>query len=334
MLTLGIETSCDETALAVLSGKRVLSNVIASSMHLHKKYGGIVPELATRHHVEVISYCYKQALKEAKIKQGDLDLISVTEGPGLIGALMVGIAFAKALSLSLNIPLIGTNHVIAHLWSGFLINKTLKFPFLGLVVSGGHTGIILVKGVNRYQLLGQTQDDAAGEAFDKVAKILKLGYPGGPIIEEKANGIEREKRVKFTIPSSFSTDFDFSFSGIKTAVLYYVNKKGGPDNIVPKEVSSIASGFQEAVCDCLARKSIAACTKKGIERLVIGGGVTANNRLRERLEEEASARGIKVFMPPIKLCLDNAAMVASVGADLFKKGIRSNEHISGYANFN
>lgn len=333
MITLGIETSCDETAVAVLRNREILSNVVSSSMHLHKKYGGVVPEIATRYHVEVINYILKEALNKARIDLKDIDLISVTEGPGLIGALMIGISFAKALGYSLNAPVVGTNHVIAHLWANFLSGDIPRFPFVGLVVSGGHTALLLVKGLNRYEILGQTQDDAVGEAFDKVAKILHLGYPGGPIIERWAKGVDISNRVRFSIPYFKDNNLDFSFSGIKTAVLYYVRDRGGVERLSKKEISGIALGFQEAVCDAVVKKTISACRVKRIKNLVIGGGVSANSRLREKLDREAAINGISLFIPPLNLCLDNAVMTAALGASLFKKGVKIDEYMSGFTNF-
>jgi len=333
MITLGIETSCDETAVAVLKDDKVLSNVVASSMHLHKRYGGVVPEIATRYHVEVINYCMKEALAEAKINLNKIDLVSVTQGPGLIGALMIGISFAKALGFSLDVPVLGINHVIAHLWANFLQKEKPAFPFVGLVVSGGHSSLLLVKGVNNYNVLGHTQDDAIGEAFDKVAKILNLGYPGGPAIEKRARQATPAGRIKFPIPSPGDGSFDFSFSGIKTSVLYYVRGRGGVEKLSRDEVSGIASGFQEAVCAAVVDNTIRACKSKGIKNLAIGGGVSANLRLREKLSAAAESNGIKIFIPPLKLCLDNAAMAAMLGLALSKKGIRADEYMSGFANF-
>lgn len=332
MITLGIETSCDETAVAVLKDRQILSNIVSSSMHLHSKYGGIVPEIATRHHVEVINYCLREAISQAGVKLNAIDLVSVTEGPGLIGAILIGVSFAKALAYSLEVPLVGTNHVIAHLWANFLTPQKPRLPFVGLVVSGGHTSLFLVNAADRYSLLGQTQDDAAGEAFDKVAKVLGLGYPGGPAIEKISKSADLSKMVKFEIPSSKDNSLDFSFSGIKTAVLYYVKKSGGPEKLKKDRIAAIAAGFQEAVCDALVRKAILACRVSGSKDLAIGGGVSANSRLRQKLSEAAVANGIKIFIPPLKLCLDNAAMTAMLGALLFKKGIRSDLFISGFSN--
>jgi N6-L-threonylcarbamoyladenine synthase len=333
MITLGIETSCDETAVAVLKDNEVLSNVVASSMHLHRRYGGVVPEIATRYHVEAINYCMKDALKKAKTDLNDIDLVSVTQGPGLIGALMIGISFAKALGLSLDVPVVGINHVIAHLWVNFLGEKKPRLPFVGLAVSGGHTSLLLVKAADKYSIIGQTQDDAAGEAFDKVAKILGLGYPGGPAIEKCARQANFKDRVKFPTPSAQDGSYDFSFSGIKTSVLYYVRDRGGLGRLSREEVSRIAAGFQEAACDALVNNAMAACKAKRIKDLVIGGGVSANLRLREKLSAAAESNGIRVFIPSLKLCLDNAAMTAALGSALFKKGARPDEYMGGFANF-
>jgi N6-L-threonylcarbamoyladenine synthase len=336
MITLGVETSCDETAAAVLKGDEALSSVVASSMHLHRRYGGVVPEIAARYHVEAINYCVKEALAAAGVKLDKIGLVCVTQGPGLIGALMIGISFAKALGFSLGVPVIGVNHVIAHLWANFLQREKPAFPFVGLVVSGGHSSLLLVKGADDYSVIGQTQDDAAGEAFDKVAKILGLGYPGGPAIEKCARRktIGSAQRVKFSLPSSGENSLDFSFSGIKTAVLYYVRDKGGAEKLTKGGICEIAYAFQETVCDALTHNAICACKSNRVKNLVIGGGVSANLRLREKLASSAESNGIRVFVPPLKLCLDNAAMAAALGLALFRKGARADEYMSGFANFN
>ncbi|MDD5448976.1 MAG: tRNA (adenosine(37)-N6)-threonylcarbamoyltransferase complex transferase subunit TsaD [Candidatus Omnitrophica bacterium] len=334
MITLGIETSCDETAIAIIKDRRILSSVVSSSMHLHRRYGGVVPEIATRYHVEVINYCLKEALKESRLDLKGIDLISVTQGPGLIGALLIGISYAKALSFSLNCPVIGVNHVIAHLWANYLTDSRPPLPFIGLVISGGHTSLFEVKAPDKYRLLGQTQDDAAGEAFDKVAKILGLGYPGGPIIEKSAAQWDFSDWPVFSIPSAMDGRLlDFSFSGIKTAVLYHVRAKGGPEKLKKKQISGIARGFQEAVCDALTAKAVSACSAAGIKNLAIGGGVSANMTLRRKLAGAARLNGLKLFIPSPALCLDNGAGPAILGNSLFKKGIRSSEYMSGFADF-
>lgn len=319
MDVLGIETSCDETSVAVVrDGKKVLSNVVASSLNFHKKYGGIIPEIASRMQLETISCVAESALSESGINLKDIKLISVTSGPGLAGSLLVGLSFAKALSFSLGIPFIGVNHVFSHLYANFLDAKAPKLPFVALVVSGGHTSLFYLSGFDRIQILGQTQDDACGEAFDKVAKILKLGYPGGPLIEALAKK-GNSRKIKFNC-SGTDSPLNFSFSGIKTAVLYAVKNKP----LTMRIKRDIAASFQEAVIDALVRKSLLACKVKKAKTLIVGGGVAANNRLRERLVEAASDAGIACYFPPRSLCLDNAAMVAGFGYQLFRKSKSSN----------
>lgn len=308
MYTLGIETSCDETGVAVVNKGKVLSNVVSSSVHLHSKYGGVVPEIASRYHLEYINSAIKDALKKADITLKDLELIAVTKSPGLTGSLLVGISIAKALSFALSIPLKEVNHITAHLYANFMCHEGLKFPLGGLVVSGGHTSIVSMKGIDKYEVVGQTQDDAAGEAFDKAAKILNLGYPGGPIIEKRAMHGNSE-RIKFPRSVLRRGKYDFSFSGIKTAVLYYVRKL---ENIDQQQIDDICASFQEAVCDMITEKTIAYLRAKRLKTLIMGGGVVANLHLRETLKREAEKHGIRVYYPPMKLCLDNGAMVAAL----------------------
>jgi len=313
MIVLGIETSCDETSASVVKdGRDILSNIVTSSLEFHKKYGGVIPEIASRKHLETIGQVTDEAIRKAKINLKDLDLISVTKSPGLLGSLLVGISFAKALSFSLKIPLLEVNHLYGHLYSAFFENKEIKFPFIGLVISGGHTAIFYLKDFERIRLLGQTQDDAVGEAFDKVAKILGLGFPGGPIIERLAKKGDLSK-IKFRCADL--KGFNFSFSGIKTAVLYMVNGK----RLTVNEKQNICASFQEAVVDVLIKKSIDACEKKKTETLVIGGGVSANLYLRERFKEASLKKNIKVYFPNSSLCLDNAAMVAGLGYRLYRR---------------
>ena len=316
MNVLGVETSCDETSVAVVKdGLHMLSNTVLSSLKLHSKYGGVIPEIASRMQLETITQVAQGALKVARVSLKNIGLISVTSGPGLLGSLLVGISFAKSLSLSHGIPLIGVNHVHSHLYANFLNSKGPKLPFVALVVSGGHTSLFYVKGFHKIEILGETQDDACGEAFDKVGKILGLGYPGGPLIEKMA-ALGNTGKFKFKC-SGTSNPLDFSFSGIKTAVLYLVQGK----KLRLKEKQEIAASFQEAVIDTLIKKAMLACRELKTKNLVIGGGVVANNRLRVRFLQEAI--GIKCFFPPKTLCLDNAAMVAGFGYQLFKKGQRS-----------
>lgn len=316
MIVLGIESSCDETSAAIVKdGRKILSNVIASSLPLHKKFGGIVPEIASRAHLESINIVTKEALAQAKKKNKDIDLIAVTVDPGLIGSLLVGVSFARALSFALKKPIVEVDHVKAHLYASFLAEDIPKFPFIGLVISGGHTNLYRVNNFRSFKLLGTTLDDAAGEAFDKVAKILNLGFPGGPIIDKLSSNV-KDFKIKFNY-SRLANTFDFSFSGLKTAVLYYVNNDWDKKNT---SVKDIAASFQEAVIKNLVEKSIFACKRLRIKRLVLGGGVVANSRLRTRLSQEAEIQGIKVYFPQKNLCLDNAAMVAGLGYQICKTG--------------
>lgn len=324
MLTLGIETSCDETAVSVVhNGSKILSNAVTSSVHLHKKFGGIIPEIASRHHLEYISYVASDALKESNADLDDIGLVSVTYGPGLIGALLVGVCFAKSISLAKGLPLVGVNHLQAHLYAALMPRDKKIFPYVGLVVSGGHTVLCFAERADRFTLIGQTMDDAAGEAFDKVAKILHLGYPGGPIIEKRASfGNPRYMRL-----SAFNnSSFDFSFSGIKTAVLYHVQgllNKTKKDKITEKQINDICACFQKAVVDVLVNKAVAACKFKKTRRLVIGGGVSINKFLRNSFLEIAKQENIEVYFSQAQLCLDNAAMVAGLGYAQYKRGRRS-----------
>lgn len=318
MYVLGIETSCDETSAAVVKdGRSVFSNEITSSLKFHKIYGGVIPEIASRMQLETISQVTEAALTQAHIGFKNIGLISVTSGPGLLGSLLVGISFAKALSLNLGVPLLGVNHVHSHAYANFLDKERVEMPFVALVVSGGHTSLFYVKDFDKIEVLGQTQDDACGEAFDKAAKILGLGYPGGPYIEKLAK-TGNPKKVKFSC-SGTKGELDFSFSGIKTAVLYQTKDK----RLSLKEKKDIAASFQEAVIDTLIRKSFLACNTKKINRLVIGGGVVANSRLREKFLSMSKKAGIICYLPQLKLCTDNAAMVAGFGYQLFKKGMVS-----------
>lgn len=333
MNVLGIETSCDETSASIVKdGKKVLSNVVSSSLRFHKKYGGIVPEIASRMQLETITEVAQAALKQAQLSLKDINLVSVANGPGLLGSLLIGISFAKALSLALGIPLIGVNHVYSHIYANFLNGRRIEFPFLALVVSGGHTSLFYIRDFKKIEILGQTQDDACGEAFDKVAKILGLGYPGGPLIEQLARKGDG-KKIKFRC-SGTKGPFDFSFSGIKTAVLYYVknhSKAGSGSEAIDKKsrgqsslerglICDIAASFQEAVIDTLIKKSLLASRFKRVNRLVVGGGVVVNNRLREKFYEAVKGLGLNCYFPHKDLCMDNAAMVAGMGYQLFKKG--------------
>jgi N6-L-threonylcarbamoyladenine synthase len=327
MYVLGIETSCDETAASVVKDGRIIrSNVIASSLRVHKKYGGIIPEAAFRMQLETIAGVTDCALKEADLKLKNINLVSVTTHPGLAGSLLVGVSFAKAIHLSLGVSLLGSNHLYSHIYASFLQEPRPKLPFVALIVSGGHTSLFYVRDFDRIKTLGETSDDACGEAFDKVAKILKLGYPGGPLIERLAR-YGNPQKIKFAC-SNTARPLDFSFSGIKTAVFYYLRDTGYARRYPLNLVRDIAASFQESVVDTLIKKSLLACRLKKINRLVIGGGVAANNRLREKFYRETEKAGLKVYFPPRALCMDNAAMVAGLGYRLFKKGYKSDLNLS------
>lgn len=306
---LSIESSCDETSAAVVvNGREVLSNIIASQIDTHKKFGGVVPEVASRMHIEVISGVVEEALKEANVTLDQIDAIGVTYGPGLVGALLVGLQFAKGLSFATKKPLIGVNHIEGHISANYIQHKDLKPPFVSLVVSGGHTFIVHVKDYGDYEVIGQTRDDAAGEAYDKVARALGLGYPGGPKIDKLA---KEGNPNAITFPKAkFQDDtLDFSFSGVKSAVLNYLNKCNMQDVEVNK--ADVAASFQRAVIDVLTENVLLTCKKKKINKIAIAGGVASNSSLRETIINAASKRGIDVLFPDRVLCTDNAAMIGS-----------------------
>jgi N6-L-threonylcarbamoyladenine synthase len=283
MITLGIETSCDETACAVLQNGKILSNIVSSSVPLHEKYGGVIPEIASRFHIEYINRVTKNALRKARKRFTDIDLIAVTDSPGLPGSLLVGKSFARALSYSTGAELVGINHLHAHIYANFLKRRALSqvFPFLGVVVSGGHTNIFISRSLEEFETIGRTRDDAIGEAFDKVAKILGIGYPGGPKIEKRARALRKAPLIDFPRTYMEEDSFDFSLSGIKTAVFYYTKK----NKINRREIARISGSFQEAVFDVLTGKIIKACRKFGIKKIFLGGGVISNKRLRAKLGE-------------------------------------------------
>ncbi|MEW6676621.1 MAG: tRNA (adenosine(37)-N6)-threonylcarbamoyltransferase complex transferase subunit TsaD [Pseudomonadota bacterium] len=308
MIVLGVESSCDETGLALFDTERgLLAHAVHSQVVMHAEYGGVVPELASRDHIRRVIPLTRRVLAEAGLTLADLDAVAYTQGPGLAGALLVGAGFATALAASLGIPAVGVHHLEGHLLSPLLALPRPEFPFVALLVSGGHTQLMRVDGVGRYALLGETVDDAAGEAFDKTAQLLGLGYPGGPALSRLADTGD-SRRFKLPRPMLHSGDLDFSFSGLKTAVLT-LSKKAGED-----ARADIAAGFQAAVVDVLAGKCLAALEQTGLTRLVIAGGVGANRALRGRLNDEAARRGFAVFYPPLELCTDNGAMIAYAGA--------------------
>ena len=335
MIVLGIETSCDETSAAVVvDGRTLLSCVVASQMEEHAKYGGVIPELASRRHVEAIIPVFRQALAEANLGWQGIDAIAVTNRPGLLGALLVGTSAAKALAMALKIPVVGIHHIEAHLYANWIHTGSPKpgggggsvadFPAVALVVSGGHTDLFHLRGHGDYVLLGRTRDDAAGEAFDKCARLMGLGYPGGPAIQSAAEG-GNPKAIPFPrawLPGTH----EFSFSGLKTSVRYYLGSgdggvgSGGSGTPLatshlptPPSLADIAASFQEAVVDVLVRKTLAAAKETGVERVLLAGGVAANARLRERFAEACGKAGLALFYPPAELCTDNAAMIACAG---------------------
>ena len=354
MLILGIESSCDDMAAAVVKdGRFILSSIVSTQDVIHHKYGGIVPELASRRHLETIIPVVKEALEQAGVTLDDIDAIGVTQGPGLVGSILIGLSFAKAIAYVKDIPFVGVNHIQAHPMAVFLEKKsgvrsqesgvnantpnselrTPNFPFIGLVVSGGHTTLFKFRDFCDCEILGQTRDDAAGEAFDKVAKLLGLGYPGGAAIDRLAKTGDPSK-IEFTRPYISKDSLDFSFSGIKTAALHWVKGHGsrvmgqGENKLAPcplplaPVLNDLAAGFQEAVVDVLTDKAVSACRANNVRDLVVSGGVACNSRLREKLMAKARDNGIRPFLPDAGLCSDNGAMIAATAYHLLKKGAR------------
>lgn len=305
MLILGIETSCDETSISILKdGKEVLSNIISSQIEIHKEYGGVVPEIASRQHIKNIGAILDEALTEAGVTMEEIDYIGVTYAPGLIGALLVGISFAKALAYTYKKKIVPVHHIKGHIYANF-IEEDIKLPSIALVVSGGHTNIVYIDEKHNFTNLGQTLDDAVGESYDKVARVLGLGYPGGPVIDKLAkNGDSSE----IALPEPKVGGYDFSFSGIKTAVINYVNKARMKKEEI--NIENLAASFQERVVDILVKKTIKAAEEKGVNNILIAGGVAANSALREELFTRAEKKGIKVYYPSFVYCTDNAAMIA------------------------
>ncbi len=320
MRVLGIETSCDETAVAVVEDGEVRSNLIARQTDLHARFGGVVPELASRAHVEALNPLLDRALEEAGCRFADLEGVAVTVGPGLVGALLVGISAAKAVAYATGAPLIGVNHLEGHIWANFLEHGPPEPPYVCLVVSGGHTMLVHMPEVHRYEVLGQTLDDAAGEAFDKIARFLGLGYPGGPALDALAREGD-PNAIALPRAMADSGDYDFSLSGLKTAVLRYVRAETEAGRVV--DPADLAASFQEAVVDVQVAKTIRAAREKGVGTILLGGGVVANTRLRERITAEGEAAGLRVLYPSPELCTDNAAMIAGAGASRLARGERT-----------
>lgn len=318
MRVLGIESSCDETAAAVVEdGRTLLSNVIASQADFHARYGGVVPEIASRKHMEAIMPVIDAALEDAGLTLDAIDGIAVTRGPGLIGSILVGLSVAKAMAFARNIPFVGVNHIAGHIAAAFLTDNPPTFPFVSLVVSGGHTNIYRLDDFDRPTLLGQTRDDAAGEAFDKAAKMLNLGYPGGVVIDRMAEGADPE-RVMF--PRAMKKSLDFSFSGLKTAMLSYIKQRDVPPT--EGEMPHLVASYQQAIVDVLVEKTVRAAEEARVSTIVVSGGVAANRRLRHCFLEACGAKGMALHIPPPVLCTDNAAMIAAYGSSLLEKGIR------------
>ncbi len=319
MIVLGIESSCDETSVAVLKNDELTANLI-SSQDFHKNYGGVVPELSSRAHLQIVNPLVKSALKKSNLELNDIDLITATAGPGLIGALLVGLTYAKGLSFGMNKPFIGVNHIEGHIFSGFLMPQKPEFPFLCLVVSGGHTLLLLVKSFTEIYKLGSTVDDAAGEAFDKVAKLLGLGYPGGPNIQNAAIQGNASK-IDFPV-SDLKQKLNFSFSGLKTSVLRYVQSQGGVDKLSLQDKNDIAASFQFAAIKALTRNVKRALEKYDVKSIAVVGGVAANSYLKSEVTKLANQFGKTVVIPDLQFCGDNAAMIAFRGKSLYESGVR------------
>ena len=321
MIVLGIETSCDETAVAVVEdGRTIRSNLVSSQIDVHRRYGGVVPELASRAHVEVLNPLIEEALFQAGIRYSDLEGVAVTAGPGLVGALLVGLAAAKAISLATGAPLIGVNHLEGHVYANFFELGDPKPPYVCLLVSGGHTMIVHMPEEHRYEVLGQTLDDAAGEAFDKVARFMGLGFPGGPRIDELSRKGD-PGAIRFPRAMADSGDYDFSLSGLKTAVIRHVRHERAEGR--EPDPGDLAASFQEAVVEVEVQKTVRAAKEKGVATILLGGGVVANSRLRELIGPAAAEEGIEVRFPSLELCTDNGAMIAAAGWSRLVRGERS-----------
>lgn len=326
MLTLAIETSCDETSCAVIrDGREVLSNIISSQIDIHRKFGGVVPEIASRKHIESINNIIQEALDTANVGFKDIDIVGVTRGPGLVGALLIGISTAKALAYGLDIPIVGVNHIEGHVCANYIEFKELEPPFTCLIVSGGHTYLVQVNDYTNYELIGRTRDDAAGEAFDKVARAMGLPYPGGPLID-KLSLTGNKNAIEFPRVMLEPKSYDFSFSGLKTAVLNYLNQKEQKNEEII--IEDVAASFQQAVLDVLVDKSFRLAKERNMNKIVLAGGVAANQGLRSMMEERGRKEGIEIYYPSRTLCTDNAAMIGSAAYFNYKNGKASDLHLN------
>ncbi|WOV87074.1 tRNA (adenosine(37)-N6)-threonylcarbamoyltransferase complex transferase subunit TsaD [Sporosarcina oncorhynchi] len=322
---LGIETSCDETAASIIkNGHEIVSNVVASQIESQKRFGGVVPEIASRHHVEQITLVIEEAMEAANLTPSDLNAVAVTEGPGLVGALLIGINAAKAFAFANGLPIIGVHHIAGHIYANQLM-QPMVFPLLALIVSGGHTELVVMKEHGSFELIGETRDDAAGEAYDKVARVLGLPYPGGPQIDKLA--LASDDAVEFPRAWLEPESYDFSFSGLKSAVINYkhnLEQKGG--TVIPEHV---AAGFQQSVVEVLTTKTVRAAQQYGVKQVIAAGGVAANKGLRTSLDAAFEKEGVPFYVPPISLCTDNAAMIAAAGTQMYLAGIRGNMGMNG-----
>lgn len=320
IIALGIETSCDETSVAVVkNGREVLSNVISSQIKIHEEFGGVVPEIASRNHVLDINFVTKEALKKAGVTFKDIDIITCTYGPGLVGALLVGISYAKGLSFALKKPLVGVNHIEGHIAANYITFKELEPPFLSLIISGGHTHLVYIKGYNEFEILGKTRDDAIGEAFDKIARVIGLGYPGGP----KVDNLAKEGQPNIKLPKTHFDNLDFSFSGIKTAIINLNHKDPNLNK------ADLCASFQKTATDILIENTVKALNELGLDKVALAGGVSANSYIRKKFSE---LEGVKVYYPEIVLCTDNAAMIASAGYYRFLDNIVSDLKLNAVPN--